>query len=75
LNNQPDFIQAIHTDLLIQTNKYIENNYDDTTETQRERFSLIMNNAIASTDLSFGFWIAGVSMAQGVIAAINGGGE
>jgi hypothetical protein len=31
-------------------------------------------NALESTDLSFGFWIAGVSMAQGIIAAINGGG-
>jgi hypothetical protein len=75
LNHEPDFIKAIHTDLNTQTKKYIEENYEDTTETQRERLVLIMNNAIESTDLSFGFWIAGVSMAHGVINAINGDGE
>jgi hypothetical protein len=73
--NNPDYMKAIHADLLIQTKKYIEQNYGDTTtEIQRERLVLMTENALESTDLSFGFWIAGVSMAQGIIAAINGGG-
>jgi hypothetical protein len=73
LNHQPDFIQTIHTDLLIQTKKYIDEYYKDISEIDSERLTVMFNSAIASTDLTFGFWIAGISMAQGVIAAINGG--
>lgn len=73
LNDQPDFITAIRADLLMQTKKYIVNHYKDISETDGERLSNIMNRAIESTDLTFGFWIAGVSMAQGIITAINDG--
>lgn len=73
LSDQPEFITAIRADLLAQTKKYIVNHYKDISETDGERLSNIMNRAIESTDLTFGFWIVGVSMAQGVIAAINDG--
>jgi len=71
LNNGPDFIETIHSDLIRQTKKYIEENYEDTTEIQRCQLSVMMKRAIESTDLTFGFWIAGVTMAQGIIDAVN----
>ena len=73
LSNHPDFISAIHADLNIQTKKHIEHNYKDISALDRERLSIMFNSAIESTDLTFGFYIAGISMAQGVVAAINGG--
>jgi|DEB0MinimDraft_4_1074332.scaffolds.fasta_scaffold62419_2 hypothetical protein len=71
LSNGPDFITTIHDDLLRQTNKFIEENYEDTTEIQRCQLSVMMKRAITSTDLTFGFWIAGTTMAQGIIDAVN----
>jgi hypothetical protein len=73
LTNHPDFIRAIHADLLMQTQKYTDHNYNEISAVDRERLSIMFNSAIESTDLTFGFWIAGISMAQGVISAINGG--
>ena len=70
LNSGPDFLESIHSDLLRQTKKYIEENYEDTTERQRCQMSIMVKRAIESTDLTFGFWIAGVSMAQSIIDAV-----
>lgn len=72
LSNGPDFVETIREDLLRQTKKYIEENYEDTTtDIQRCQLSVMMKRAIASTDLTFGFWIAGLSMAQEIIDAVN----
>ena len=70
LEGEPTFLDAIHSDLLRQTKKYIEENYEDTTERQRCQMSIMIKRAIDSTDLTFGFWIAGVSMAQSIIDAV-----
>jgi hypothetical protein len=71
LNSCPEVISAINADLLMQTKKYIKKNYDDVTEIDHERLSIMLNKAIASTDLTFGFWIAGVRMAESIIVEIN----
>ena len=70
LEGEPAFLDAIHSDLLRQTKKFIEENYEDTTERQRGQMSIMIKRAIDSTDLTFGFWIAGVSMAQSIIDAV-----
>jgi hypothetical protein len=71
LIHNPDFIADVHTDLCNQTKKYIKKNYVNTTEMERERLSTMMYNAIESTDVYFGFWIAGLGVAREIINAIQ----
>lgn len=71
LETGPDFIGSVHADIIRQANKYIDENYGDSTETDRRRILVMMKHAIESTDLTFGFWIAGFSMAQNIIDAVT----
>jgi hypothetical protein len=66
IREHPEFIDTIHEDFLRQSSKYIEENYTDTTTRQKTQMTDMCKRAIESTDLSFGYWIAGVHMAESV---------
>ena len=71
LGSNPNFIGTIHSDMVSQANKYIDENYGDTTEVERRKILLMMKQAIESTDLTFGFWLSGFSMVQNIIDAVH----
>jgi hypothetical protein len=71
LVHNPEFIADVHADLCNQTKKYIKKNYVNTTEMERERLATMVYNAIESTDIHFGFWIAGLGVARDIINAIQ----
>jgi len=71
LINGPDFIESVRSDLLRQTNRHIEASGGDTTEMQRYQMLIIMEQAIKNADINFGFWLAGMSMAQNIIDAVT----
>jgi hypothetical protein len=66
--DHPDFLHTIHTDLLTQTKKFIEDKYNDTTTRERAQIALMCKIAIESTNMTFGYWIAGMHMADGIVA-------
>lgn len=68
IHEHPEFMETIHNDLLRQTKKFIEENYNNTTTRQKTQIAIMCKRAIANTDLSFGYWVAGIQMAESVAA-------
>jgi|AntAceMinimDraft_5_1070358.scaffolds.fasta_scaffold08211_3 hypothetical protein len=69
--DHPDFINTIHNDLINQTKNFIEQNYADTTTRQRAHIAVMCKQAIQSTNMTFGYWIAGIHMADSIVSHFN----
>jgi len=68
LNENPEFIQTMHDDLLKQTKKFLKEKYKDTTDRQRCQMAIMIKQAISSTNLNFSLWLAGIHIAHTIDA-------